>query len=77
MERVFYTSENGDQWFLEDEDEVVTVRHRPNAASGGRTSVMDLGAFLVQEQHSPQNQALRRLLSTLVDNRPAETAPFL
>lgn len=36
-ERVFYTSENGDRWLLlAGEDEIVSVRHVPNAASGGQ-----------------------------------------
>lgn len=65
-ERVFYTSENGDQWLLvSGEDEIVSVRHVPNAASGGRPATYELGAFLIQERHAAQNQALRALISSV------------
>jgi hypothetical protein len=65
-ERVFYTSENGDRWLLlADEEEIVTVRHVPNAASGGNEKTYELGGFLIDERHAPQNQALRALISSL------------
>jgi hypothetical protein len=65
-ERVFYTSENGDRWLLlADENEIVSVRHIPNASSGGQATDFELGAFLVQERHAAQNQALRALISSL------------
>ncbi|GLQ54883.1 hypothetical protein GCM10010862_21420 [Devosia nitrariae] len=65
-ERVFYTSENGDRWLLLSGDgDIVSVRHVPNAASGGESTTYELGAFLVQERHSAQNQALRALISSL------------
>jgi hypothetical protein len=65
-ERVFYTSENGDRWLLlSDEDDVVSVRHIPNASSGGQAATYELGAFLVRERHAAQNQALRALISSL------------
>lgn len=32
-ERVFYTSQNGDRWMLVTDDDIVSVRHLPNAAS--------------------------------------------
>ena len=38
-ERVFYTSENGDPWLLlSDENDVVSVRHIPNASLGGQAT---------------------------------------
>lgn len=65
--RVFYTSENGDEWLLvRDENEVVSVVHRPNPPSGGQRHIIDLSTFLAQEPHSAQNQSLQRLLATLV-----------
>lgn len=66
-ERVFYTSENGDRWLLMSSGEnTVSVRHVPNAASGGVGKSYDIGAFLMEERHSAQNQALRALISSLV-----------
>jgi hypothetical protein len=65
-ERVFYTSENGDRWLLlSSDDDTVSVRHVPNAASGGESRTFELEAFLTQERHSAQNQALRALISSL------------
>ena len=65
-ERVFYTSENGDRWLLMSSDEdIVSVRHVPNAASGGNDKVYELGAFLLHERHSAQNQSLRALFASL------------
>lgn len=64
-ERVFYTSQNGDRWMLVTDDDIVSVRHLPNAASGGAGRTIELGAFLTQERHSAQNQALRALISSL------------
>lgn len=66
-ERVFYTSENGDRWLLMSSGEnTVSVWHVPNAASGGVSKTYDIGAFLMEERHSAQNQALRALISSLV-----------
>jgi hypothetical protein len=68
-ERVFYTSENGDRWLLlSSSDDIVSVRHVPNAASGGEGTTYELGAFLIQERHSAQNQALRALIASLTQN---------
>jgi hypothetical protein len=70
-ERVFYTNENGDRWLLlSGQDEIVSVVHLPNEASGGQGVTYELGAFLIEERHSPQNQALRALISSLT--RPRE-----
>ena len=64
-ERVFYTSENGDRWLLLAGDDIVSVRHIPNASSGGESKTYELGGFLIEERHSAQNQALRALISSL------------
>ena len=72
-ERLFYASSSGDQWLLCHDNAVLAVRHQPNAASGGRSSVLELGAFLMHEQHSPQNQALRNLVATLITQSPVST----
>jgi hypothetical protein len=64
-ERVFYTSENGDRWLLLAGIDIISVRHVPNAASGGDAKTYELGAFLIEERHSAQNRALRALISSL------------
>lgn len=65
-ERVFYTSENGDRWLLlSSEEDIASVCHIPNSASGGDQETYELGEFLVEERHSAQNQALRALISSL------------
>ena len=70
-ELVFYTSENGDRWFLHSsEDDIVSVLHLPNTPSGGQGVTYELGAFLIEARHTPQNQALRALISSLT--RPVE-----
>jgi hypothetical protein len=66
--RVFYASENGDQWLLERELEVdrIYVRHLPNVSSGGESRTMDLDTFLGREKNTPQNQSLLRLIGELL-----------
>jgi hypothetical protein len=65
-ERVFYASENGDEWLLSKDNGVVVVRHQPNVASGGQARTFTLESFLTDQQHSAQNQALRELIGTLL-----------
>jgi len=69
---IFYSSENGDEWLLigGGPDEV-TVRHRPNAASGGQTRDIGLREFLAHEQNTPQNLALCRLIEAEVPAEPS------
>jgi hypothetical protein len=61
--RELYRSTNGDKWdlVLEREPERVFVRHQPNPASGGQSSLTDVRDFL-SEGHGPQHEALLRLL---------------
>jgi hypothetical protein len=60
---IFYTSGNGDQWLLvTDTGGRRFVRHVPNRSSGGSVEVTDLQSFVDREPHSPQNQALEKLL---------------
>lgn len=68
VSRVFYASENGDQWLLERdaEQDRVYVRHLPNSASGGQSKTIELAEFLARERHTPQNQNLLRLIGELV-----------
>jgi hypothetical protein len=41
------------------------VRHEPNLPSGGKTSVVEVGEFL-SRGHGPEQQALLRLIGSLV-----------
>lgn len=60
---VFYSSENGDDWVLIGGTSTGdTVRHRPNASSGGSNRDIDLHDFLSREKNTPQGQALQRAL---------------
>jgi len=65
--RELYRSSNGDQWHLvrETDSGRVLIKHQPNTASGGRTSYVEIAAFLT-DGHGPEHQALLRLIGTLV-----------
>lgn len=65
--REIYSSANGDRWFLvrEPRSERVFIKHKPNAASGGDTSLIEIAEFLAQD-HGPQHSELLRLIGTLV-----------
>jgi hypothetical protein len=69
--RELYRSPNGDCWYLarDSTDEHVFVVHQPNAPSGGRLSHIELGDFL-RSAKGPEQQALLRLIATLVDVPP-------
>jgi hypothetical protein len=62
-EILFYASSNGDCWYLarDADHQKMLVRHQPNRASGGRSTFIDIDAFLT-EGPSPQQEALRRVL---------------
>jgi hypothetical protein len=40
------------------------IRHQPNRASGGQSSLMEISDFL-SEGHGPQHEALLRLLEEI------------
>ncbi|WP_246102667.1 hypothetical protein [Methylobacterium terricola] len=44
--------------------------HQPNGPSGGKLSHIELGAFLSDGSGRPEQQALLRLIGTLVDIPP-------
>lgn len=73
--RLLYESANGDQWLLTRDSDPprVYVRHLPNPASGGRSSTIDLDAFLARELHTPQHSALLALVADLIPS--SETIP--
>jgi hypothetical protein len=71
--RELYRSANGDHWSLvrDPGSGRVFVRHAPNAASGGQTSDIGIGDFLVRGGHGPEHQELLRLIGTLVERDPS------
>jgi hypothetical protein len=74
--RELYRSPNGDTWFLgrEPDDGHAFVIHQPNAPSGGRLSHIELGTFLSYGA-GPEQQALLRLIGTLVEVPPYAGRP--
>ena len=70
--RLLYGGEDGDRWYLVrgPEPERVFVRHEPNAASGGRRTDIEVGAFLSRNAHGPEHRELLRLIGTLVEDAP-------
>jgi hypothetical protein len=71
-----YASPNGDRWSLcrGEGPADVFVLHEANIPSGGVTSRVELGPFLLDGTPGPQHEALLRLLGALVD-RGGATAP--
>ena len=69
--RELYRSPNGDTWFLgrEPTNGHAFVIHQPNAPSGGRLSHIELVDFL-RAGAGPEQQALLRLIGTLVEVPP-------
>jgi len=65
MQKEIYASTNGDRWLLIGDGNTISVRHEPNAGSGGKASDRDLGIFLATERHSPQGEGLLRLLGEM------------
>jgi hypothetical protein len=74
--RELYSSPNGDRWLLAREPESgrVFVRHIPNEPSGGKTTDIDIGAFLCERSYGPQHMELLRLIGTLVEGVPIPKA---
>jgi hypothetical protein len=68
-ERVLYQSSNGDAWLLtrDPTSKLPAVKHLPNASSGGEISYTDIGTFLRYGANGPEQQALLKLIGTLVD----------
>lgn len=66
-----YRSPNGDCWFLarEPQNGHAFIIHQPNAPSGGRLNHIELGEFL-RSGKGPEQQALLRLIGTLVEVPP-------
>jgi hypothetical protein len=68
--RRLYSSANGDEWHLvrDPTSGKVLVRHQPNAPSGGRTALFEIGEFLIRGVHGPEHLELLRLIGTLVED---------
>ena len=69
--RELYSSPNGDCWYLgrEPQDGRAFVIHQANGPSGAHLTHIDLGKFL-RGGNAPEQQALLRLIATLVDVPP-------
>src|SRR5260370_6897967 len=74
---LYRSGPNGDQWSLvrETESGRVFIEHKPNISSGGQTSHMEIGDFLVHGGHGPEHQALLRLIGALGRKTPSPAAP--
>jgi hypothetical protein len=59
--RELYRSSNGDGWLLARESQSgrVLVRHVPNIPSGGKTTDIEIGAFLCERSYGPQHMERR------------------
>ena len=68
--RELYASPNGDRWYLARYvgSGRVFVRHVPNVPSGGQAANIELADFLGRSGNAPEQQALMRLIGTLVEN---------
>lgn len=69
--RELYRSPNGDSWFLgrEPTNGQAFIIHQANGPSGAHLSHIDLAEFLLSGK-GPEQQALLRLIATLVDVPP-------
>ena len=73
--RELYVSPNGDVWSLcREPDGEPFIFHEPNVASGGQSSKVAVGTFLSDGYGRPEQQALMKLISGLVN--PAESAEY-
>jgi hypothetical protein len=66
---LYRSAPNGDRWSLvrEPASERVFIEHEPNASSGGQTTHIEIGDFLVRGGPGPEHQALLRLIGTLAE----------
>jgi hypothetical protein len=73
--RELYSSPNGDGWYLcRDSRGTILVAHEPNAASGGRSSLIELSTFLAPKNQGREHQALRHLIGTLLETTETPAA---
>jgi hypothetical protein len=69
--RELYRSPNGESWFLgrEPANGLAFVIYQPHSPSGAQLSHIELGEFL-RSGNGPEQQALLRLIGTLVEVPP-------
>ena len=62
--KLIYTSSNGDSWSLTKNpvSGAEAVMHRPNRASGGQVSWIEIDNFLRDDRQGPEHQALRQMM---------------
>jgi hypothetical protein len=67
--RELYASPNGDRWYLARYLDTgrVFVQHVPNVPSGGKPANIELADFLGRGGNAPEQQALVRLIGSLVE----------
>lgn len=58
-----YRSSNGDRWLLVHGVAGVSVRHEPNASSGGQATEADVESFLLHMEGTPQAEAVHRAMA--------------
>ena len=70
---LYRSGPNGDRWSLvrDPDSGRVFIEHKPNTSSGGQTSHMEIGDFLAHGGGGPEQQALLRLIGTLVEKTSA------
>jgi hypothetical protein len=68
---LYRSAPNGGCWSLvrESTSQRVVIEYEPDVASGGQTSHIEIGDFLVHGRNGPEHQALLRLIGTLVEER--------
>jgi hypothetical protein len=66
---LYRSAPDGDRWSLARETVSgrVFIEHVPNAASGGRSTQIEVDEFLAGGRNGPEVQALLRLIATLVN----------
>ena len=66
---IYRSAPNSDRWSLvrETTSARVVIEHEPNASSGGQTTQIEIGDFLMHSGHGPEHEALLRHIGTLVD----------
>ena len=74
---LYRSAANGDRWSLirDSQSGRIFVEHEPNVSSGGQTSRVEVGAFLMHGGHGPEHQALLHLIGTLVEEPARSSQP--
>jgi hypothetical protein len=75
--RLFYSSANGDRWFLFRRAETgnLCVRHEPTPSSGGLPTDTNVDDFLARNGPGPEFQELRRIMRTMPELRAVGGSP--